>query len=87
MQVVAINPNGDDIAGVQQFVAHSNATYPIGLEDVETPTYKGLTTNFRGLNPYPVDVVVGRDGLVTYVGREYDPKALKEAIDDALATD
>lgn len=85
--MVAIDPNGDDIAGVQKFVAHSNASYPIGLEDTETPTYKGFTKNFRGLNPYPVDVVVGKDGLVTYVGREYDPHALKQAIDAALAAE
>lgn len=87
MQVVAIDPNGDDIVGVQQFVEHSNASYPIGLEDLQTPTYKGFTTNFRGLNPYPVDVVVGKDGLVTYVGREYDPIALQQAVDAALASD
>jgi hypothetical protein len=85
LEVVAIDPNGDDPAGVQAFVGHSGATYPIGLEDKETPTYKGFTKNFKGLNPYPVDVIVGKDGNVVYVGREYDPAAMQAVIEAELA--
>lgn len=85
MQVVAIDPNGDDIEGVRDFVAPGRTTYPIGLEDPDTPTYKALVANYRGLNPYPVDVVVGRDGRVVYVGREYDPEAVEAAVQAALA--
>lgn len=83
--VVAIDPNGDDPAGVKAFVAHSGATYPIGLESPETPTYKGFTQNFKGLNPYPVDLVVGKDGKVAYVSREFDPGAMQQAIEAELA--
>lgn len=83
--VAAVDPNGDDPAGVRDFVANSGATYPIGLEDPETPTYKTMMKNFRGLNPYPLDVVVGKDGKVVYVGREYDPAAVTEVIEAELA--
>ena len=83
--VVAIDPNGDAPDGVQAFTKHSGATYPIGLESPDTPTYKGFTANFKGLNPYPVDVVVGRDGKVAYVGREYDPATLQAVIEAELA--
>ena len=87
VQVVAIDPNGDEPEGAKAFVSHSGATYPIGLEDKETPTYKGFVANFKGLNPYPVDIVVGKDGMVTYVSREYDPAALEAAVESALAAD
>lgn len=83
--VAAVDPNGDDPAGVRDFVKNSGATYPIGLEDPSTPTYKALIQNYRGLNPYPLDVVVGRDGKVVYVGREYDPAAMTAAVEAALA--
>lgn len=83
--VAAVDPNGDDPAGVREFVKNSGATFPIGLEDPETATYKALIRNYRGLNPYPLDVVVGKDGNVAYVGREYDPAALTAVIEAELA--
>lgn len=86
MVVAAIDANGDAVEGVQEFVKHMDLTYPVGLEDEATPTYAGLTDrNFQGANPFPVDVVVGRDGTITYISREYDPDGLKAAVEAALA--
>ena len=83
--VAAVNPNGDALDGVIAFTASSGATYPIGLESPDTPTYKALVQNFKGLNPYPVDVVVGKDGNIAYVAREYDPEGLLAAVEAELA--
>jgi peroxiredoxin len=85
--VVAIDANGDAMDGVQQFVENLNTTYPVGLEDEDTAntaTYDALTQNFKGANPFPVDVVVGRDGRILYVAREYDPEGIEAAIERAL---
>jgi hypothetical protein len=83
--VIAIDPNGDPMGGLQQYLSHIPQTYPIGLEDPSTKTYAALTAVYKGLNPYPVDVVLDRDGTVVYVGREYDPQTIKQTIDKLLA--
>ena len=83
--VVAIDANGDAMDGVQSFVKNFHATYSIGLEDPSTATYKALVNTFKGANPFPVDVVVGKDGTISYISREYDPDSIFEAIDAALA--
>lgn len=84
--VAAIDANGDAVEGVQEFVKHMDLTYPVGLEDETTPTYAAFTdANFQGANPFPVDIVVGRDGLIKYISREYDPDGLTAAVEAALA--
>jgi len=86
--VVLVAANKHDIGqmeGVAAYVEPLNITYPAGLESEETPTYDAITANYKGANPFPVDVVVGRDGIVTYIAREYDPDGLDQAIAEALA--
>lgn len=93
--VVGINPGGrggirgddstDDIGGVQRFIQKLGITYPVGLED--TGNYLRFAENFRGSNPFPVDIVVDRNGTIVYIAREYDPAALSAAIEKLLAQD
>lgn len=83
--MIAIDPNGDPMGGLQQYLTHIPQTYPIGLEDPSTKTYGALTAVYKGLNPYPVDIVLDRNGTVVYVGREYDPQTIKQTIDKLLA--
>jgi len=87
VQVVAIDANGDAMDGVQRFVEDLGTTYPIGLEDESTKTYEAFVKNYKGANPFPVDVVVGRDGKIAYISREYDPEGLTAAVEAALAVD
>jgi hypothetical protein len=82
--VVAADANGDALDGVQKFVANLHPTFLIGLEDPATQTYAALTRNFKGSNPFPVDVVVDTDGKIVYVAREYDPDGIRAAIDALL---
>lgn len=83
--VVAIDANGDAMDGAQRFVANLHPTFPISLEDPSTKTYNALNQQFKGANPFPVDVVVDRNGKIVYIAREYDPDGISAAIDAALA--
>lgn len=83
--VVALNAHDtvEEIGQVQQFVHNLGTTYDIGLE--QTTTYDSLVQNFAGLNPFPVDVIIGKDGKIEYVTREYDPDAMTQIIERLLA--
>ena len=85
LAIVAIDANGDAADGVRRFVANLHTTFPIGLEDPSTKTYTALNQNFKGTNPFPVDVVVDRDGKIVYIAREYDPDGIRAAIDALMA--
>ena len=73
----------DDIAGVQRFTDKLGVTFPAGLET--TGSYLRFAENFRGANPFPIDVILDRDGTIAYVAREYDPAAMEAVIERLLA--
>lgn len=86
--VVGVNPGGlyggDTAAIVEQFVAQTGVTFPVGWDA------NGTYGVFRGgggasVSPFPLDVVVGRDGVVRYISREYEADELASAIEAALA--
>lgn len=91
--VVGVNPGGrgglrggpstDDLAGVGEFIGKMGVTYPVGLE--ETSNYGAFAENYRGANPFPVDIIVDRDGIIRYIAREYDPVAMTDVIERLLA--
>ena len=85
LEVVSLNAHDgmDRIGEVDQYVNHLRLTFPLGLE--QSTTYRRLTQNFAGTNPFPVDVIVGKDGRIAYVAREYDPDAMTEIIERLLA--
>lgn len=83
--VVSLNAHDsmDQIGQVAQYVDNLRLTYPLGLE--QSTTYRQLTQSFAGANPFPVDVIVGKDGRIAYIAREYDPDAMTDVIDRLLA--
>ena len=83
--MVALNAHDamDRVGEVDQYVDNLRVTFPLGLE--RTRTYAALTQNFAGLNPFPMDIVVGKDGKIAYIAREYDPDALVATIEKLLA--
>lgn len=85
LKVVAIDANGDDPTALAWYVSNRHVTYPVGSEDTTTPTYKAVVANYKGLNPFPVDIVVGKDGNIAYIAREYDPPTLDTVIQAELA--
>jgi peroxiredoxin len=90
---VGVDPGG--FAGVQGLPSNENPdvlaayikalglTLPIGIET--TKTYITFTQLYPGTNPFPVDVVVGKDGKIKYIERDYDPQAYEAAVVAALA--
>lgn len=86
LMVVAIDPDDDDytqIAEVEAFCSTLDVTFPVGVED--TQTYESLAGAFDGANPYPVDVLVDKQGIIRYVAREYDPAQMEAVIQQLLA--
>jgi hypothetical protein len=84
--VIAIDPDAEDytqLAEVAAFCQDLALTIPVGIE--ETSNYELLTNSFEGANPYPVDVVVDKQGVIRYVAREYDPDRLVEVVEQLLA--
>ena len=83
--VVSLNAHdsSEQVGQVQQYVEHLLLTFPVGLE--QSSTYKRLTQNFAGTDPFPVDVIVGKDGRIEYIAREYDPDAMTEVLERLLA--
>lgn len=45
----------------------------------------GINENFKGVNPFPVDVIVDKDGTIVYIAREYDPDAMDDILTRLLA--
>ncbi|MFV8749168.1 peroxiredoxin family protein [Nannocystaceae bacterium ST9] len=84
--MVGIDPDDDDytqISEVENFCETLGVSYPVGVE--ETMTYELFGASFDGTNPYPVDVIVDKQGIIRYVAREYDPAAMEEVIERLLA--
>lgn len=67
---------------VNQFREQTGVTFPLLLLD----DTRGEYANDEGsISPYPVDVVVDREGIVRYLRREYDPAAMGAVIESLLA--
>lgn len=84
--VLAVDPDDDDYAQsteVEQFCNTLDITYPAGVED--TATYELFRENFDGTNPFPVDVIIDKQGIIRYVSREYDPQAMTAVIQELLS--
>ncbi|HKY39936.1 MAG TPA: redoxin family protein [Polyangiaceae bacterium] len=86
LAVVALNAHdtAEQVGQVEDYCQNLRLSFPIGLE-IEKTTYQGITENFAGLNPFPVDVLIGKDGKVAYIAREYDPDAMTEIVERLLA--
>jgi len=86
LNVVALDPDTDDIglfAELQDYVAYLGPTYPVGIET--SLNYSPISSIYSGANPFPVDIIVGKDGTIRYIAREYDPVTMDTIIQEALA--
>lgn len=82
VELVLVNPV-DDAEVAYDFLARSSVPLRCAL-DTDTTHYRsyGEGDNYA---PYPLQVVIDRSGVITYVAWEYDAPALQAAIDAALA--
>lgn len=74
---------GQSQAEVQDFVLQAGADMPV-LLDERQEVYDQFEQD-EAFAPFPLHVVVGRDGVIRYIARQVDHGALTEAIEAALA--
>jgi peroxiredoxin len=60
------------------FVAQTGATFPVASDGGQSFDAWGPTPD---TSPFPLDVVIDRDGIVRYVAREYSADELRAAIE------
>ena len=73
---------GDTAAIVNQFIAQTGITFPVGWD--ATGSYFAFPTAGQ-ISPFPLDVVVDRDGTVAYINREYDAEGLRQVVEQLAA--
>jgi len=86
LTVVALNPYDPDalnVGGVAEYLSYLDVSYRTGIET--NGTYDAFTAIYQGSNPYPLDIIVGRDQTIRYIGRELDIPAMDAIIQEALA--
>ncbi len=69
------------------FISEAEVTLPVLLDSdgYVYRTYSMADNLGAAVSPYPVQVVIDRDGVIVYLSRTHDPQAVREAIDAALA--
>jgi hypothetical protein len=89
LEVVAMDPDSDDYESpesVADFKAIHGLTIPVLVQETAvTPTYSTIEGIYDGANPYPVDILVDKQGIIRYVAREYDPVTMDDLVQDLLA--
>lgn len=66
---------------VGAFAEQTQVTFPLLLDD----TTRGLLARSdSSISPYPLDVVLDRDGTIRYLRREFDVTAMQATIEQLL---
>jgi hypothetical protein len=73
---------GDTAAIVNQFIDQTGITFPVGWD--ASGSYFAYAGG-ESVSPFPLDVVVDRNGIVAYVNRQYDPEGLKQVVEQLAA--
>ena len=84
----AIDNDPEDVthlSDVAAFVNNQGVEFPVMGEDPTTPTYSQIAGIYAGSNPYPVDILIDKNGIMRYIAREYDPTILEQEVIELLA--
>ena len=73
---------GDTAKLVSQFVKQTGVTFPVGWDD--NGSYRRLKLD-NGISPFPLDVIIDRDGTIAYVAAEYDAQSMRAVIEGLVA--
>ncbi|MGH1340905.1 MAG: hypothetical protein ACRBN8_05105 [Nannocystales bacterium] len=73
------NESASTLAG---FVGQTGVSFPILRDDT---TYFDYADPDNAISPFPLDVIVDRDGTIAYLRREFDADAMVMTIDRLLA--
>ena len=86
LQVIGIDQGGlmggDTQAIVEQFIEQTGVTFPVGWD--ASSSYFSYPQN-NALSPFPLDVVVDKEGRIAYFSREYDGEAMRAVVHALMA--
>lgn len=88
LKVIAIDSNALDVGnipGLIEYVDWLDVTFPVATETVGEGTYAEITANYEGSNPFPVNILIDKQGIIRYIAREYDPFTLNAVMQQLLA--
>ena len=60
-------------------------TFPVATELTGQGSYSEVTAVYEGSNPFPVNILVDKQGVIQYVAREYDPFTMDALVQELLA--
>ena len=89
MQVLGINPGkmmmgGESPAMVKQFAKQTGVSFPVGFDN--GASYKDFRYG-ASISPFPMDIIIDRQGRIAYANREYNADAMVAVIEKILADD
>lgn len=86
--VVWLMNAGDSYDTAWEFIDESNTSLPCVL-DTNEEVYSVYEKKGEddGYAPFPLQVVIDRDGVITYLEYQYDGERLRAAIDAALSSE
>lgn len=67
---------------VGAFAEQTQVTFPLLLGDISRGQ---LSFSDPSISPYPLDVILDRQGTIRYLRREFDAQAMQETIELLLA--
>ena len=85
MEILLVN-TGDSFEDAYTFVGESEVTLPV-LLDSDLSVYESYS-RFEaeaGYAPYPLQIIIDREGTIRYLANQYDADAVRAAIDALLA--
>lgn len=87
VQVVGLDPGGlmggDTPEILEAFREQTGVTFPIGWDpDLSYATFRPAGGD--SISPFPLDVIIDRDGVIRYVNREYEASAMTAVIESLL---
>lgn len=86
--VVVLGLSGSGLFGsesastIASFIEQTGVSFPIVRGD---STYFDYANPDGAISPYPLDVIIDRDGTITYLRHEFDGDAMVAEIDRLLA--
>ena len=77
---------GDQYEEAYEFVREVSVTLPV-LLDSDQSLYNGYSAleQNEAYAPFPLQIVIGRDGTIEYLSNQYDAGAVRDTIDRLLA--
>ncbi len=77
-------PGSADVSIVEQFISQTGITFPVAFDAASYNQFRSV--GGAGLSPFPLDVIVGPDGRVAYLSRQYSPTQMQTVIQGLLGS-